>query len=105
MEMIVAAIGGRDGMPVVFGQSVHCVAAEPHATFLRVAVEDRGRQVAFETAVLGRLKYGFRIFQLRSLLGTRIELAYLLVRISFGVEDGVPWGTARQVRLRASSSD
>ena len=66
--------------------SVHCIAAEPHATFVRVSVTDRGQKVAFEAAVLGRLKRGYRVIQLRGKLGTRIELACLFVRISFGTE-------------------
>ena len=73
-------------------RQVHCLAAEPHETFLRVAVEDEDDdEVAFETAVLGRLRPGYRVLQLRSRLGTRIELCYLFVRISRGEEDH-QWG-------------
>jgi len=88
------------GMNVSFGSDVtaHCVAAEPHSTFLRLAVTDGGRTVAYETVVLGRLRCGYRVFQLRSLLGTRIELCYLFVQISAGSEPNV-WATARQLRL------
>ena len=84
-------------MNASFGNNLHCVAAEPLATFLRVAVSSRSREVAFETVVLVRLKRGFRVLQLRSLLGTRIELCYLLVRITFGREPNL-WITPRQAR-------
>jgi hypothetical protein len=90
-------------MNASFEQDIHCVAAEPHAVFLRVGIADGGHEVAFETAVLGRLRGGFRIFQLRGLLGTRIELAYLFVRISFGSKVMNLWPTPRQVR--AGSGD
>ena len=43
---------------------VHPVAAEPLATFLHIAVADGRHEVAYD--VLGRLRRGFRIFQLRS---------------------------------------
>ena len=92
------------GMHVVFGQEVHCVAAEPHATFLRIGIMEAGRELAFESAVLGRLRGGFRVFQLRGILGTRIELAYLFVRISFGGVSNL-WPTPRQLRQRARASD
>jgi len=90
------------GMNAVIGQDVHCMAAEPHATFLRVGVVD-GRQgeVAFETCVLGRLRGGYRILRLRSMLGTRIELACLFVRISFGYESNI-WMTLRQLGIQGS---
>ena len=85
------------GINAAFSHSAHCVAAEPLATFLRVAVtSDSGRDVAYESAVLGRLRRGYRVFQLRGLLGTRIELCYLLVKISFGSEANL-WPSARQV--------
>jgi len=91
-----------NGMNAEIGQDVHCMAAEPHTTFLRVSVVD-GRQgeVAFETCVLGRLRGGYRILKLRSMLGTRIELACLFVRISFGVESNM-WLTLRQLGMQGS---
>ena len=52
----------------------HCVAAEPHATFLRVAVTDRGQEVAYESAVLGRLRRGYRVFQMRGPLLSLIHI-------------------------------
>ena len=86
-----------NGLNAFFGKEVHCIAAEPHATFLRVAILDNGQEVAYETAVLGRLRRGYRILQLRCPLGTRIELCHLFVRISFGSENN-EWATPRQVR-------
>ena len=83
-------------MNAPFAETVHCVAAEPHATFLRISVADSGQEVAYETAVLGRLRPGYRVLQMRGLLGTRIELCYLFVRISFGSEPNL-WPTPRQV--------
>ena len=75
---------------------MHCVAAEPYATFLRIDVIDGTRAVAYETAVLGRLRGGYRVFRLRSLLGTRIELAHLFVFVTFATELNL-WQTSRQV--------
>ena len=80
-------------------QNIHCVAAEPHATIVRVSVTDGGQEVAYETAVLGRLRGGYRVLQMRSVLGTRIELCYLLVKISFGSEPNL-WATPRQLRMQ-----
>ena len=64
-----------------------------------MSVTDGGQEVAYETAVLGRLRHGYRVIQLRSLQGTRIELCYLLVRVSFGEELNL-WPTSRQVLAR-----
>ena len=65
---------------------VHCVAAEPHATVLRVSVVDgeTEREIGYETAVLGRLRPGYRVLRLRDSLGTRIAHCYLLVHIRHG---------------------
>ena len=96
-EWRTAANGSRVGLGVSFThRTLHCVAAEPHATFLRLAVLDGEDELAYETAVLGRLRRGYRVFQLRSDLGTRIELCYLLVKISFGSEPN-QWPTASQL--------
>eukprot|EP00966_Prymnesium_polylepis_P325935 7381868-Prymnesium_polylepis.1 len=84
-----------------FNKIVHCVAAEPHAVFLRVAVSDGGQEVAFETLILGRLQRGYRVFLLRSMLGTRIELCYILAKISFRGEPNL-WLTPRQVSRSSS---
>jgi hypothetical protein len=73
----------------------HCVAAEPYATFLRVGVSTGRHEVAYGTAVLGRLRGGYRILQMRGPLGTRIELCYLFVQVSFGTERHL-WATSRQ---------
>ena len=74
------------------GAKVHCVAAEPHATFLRIGVSNGRKEVAYEVAVLGRLRRGYRVFLLRGVLGTRIELCYMFVQISFGGERNL-WPT------------
>jgi len=86
------------GLSVPFGESVYCVAAEPHSTFLRVGVIDGGHEVAYETAVLGRLRGGYRVLRLRGLLGTRIELCFLFVHLSFASEANL-WLSPRQLRL------
>ena len=40
-----------NGMNAAFDQTVHCIAAEPEATFIRVSAHDGNRQeVAYETA-------------------------------------------------------
>jgi hypothetical protein len=90
-----ATVAGN-GMNAQFGETVHCMAAEPQAVFLRVCVVDRGQEVAYETSCLGRLRVGYRVLNLRSMLGTRIELCHLLVCISFRHEP-FSWATARQV--------
>ena len=59
--------------------------------------EDDGEEVAYETAVLGRLRRGYRVLLLRSSLGTRIELCYLFVHVYFGQVINL-WPTPRQVR-------
>jgi len=92
------------GLNLRFNKIVHCVAAEPEATFMRVGVTDGGLEVAYETCVLGRVHRGFRIFQLRSMLGTRIELAYVFVRISFRSEPNL-WLTRRQLRVLHAMED
>ena len=92
--------GVGNGMNVAIKRTVHCIAAEPHATFLRVGIADGREEVAYETAVLGRLRRGYRVLQLRSQLGTRIELCYLFVRIIFGSMPNTR-GTPRQVTTGA----
>jgi len=94
-----------NGMNAAFGDVVHCVAAEPQATFLRVSVIDAGQEVCYEICVLGRLKHGFRVLQMRSLLGTRIELCVLFVQIIFGSGERNQWQTARQLRLKEDIGD
>jgi len=92
----------RGGINVGFDGKVHCFASEPDATFLRVAVIDRGKVDAYETAVLGRLRSGFRIFRLRSGLGTRIELCHLFIHISAGSETNL-FASPREVRMIRAS--
>jgi len=85
-----------NGMHAAFGDTIYCLAAEPDATFMRISVTDGRQEVAYETAVLGRLRPGYRILQLRDRRhGTRVELCYVLVRISFGSEQQL-WATPRQ---------
>jgi len=87
----------RNGMNAAFAETVHCVAAEPSATILRICVICEEREMAFATAVLGRLRRGYRIFQLRGRLGTRIELCCLFVHISASSEANW-WSTPRELR-------
>jgi len=86
------------------GQAIHCVAAEPQQTFVRVSIIDNAggsaKEVAYETAVLGRLRRGYRVFRLRSALGSRIELCCLLVKISFGTE-ACEWTRPSEQRIRS----
>jgi len=98
-EFATPAIMGN-GMNAPFNSTVHCVAAEPKATFLRIQVTDGGREIAFETAVLGRLRRGYRVFQLRDALGTRIEIAYLFVKISHGEVPNL-WPSPREMLFRS----
>ena len=97
-ETSTAAVVEGNGMNAALRDTIHCVAGEPDATFLRVTVTDNGRDIAFESAVLGRLRRGYRVFQLRGPLGTRIELCYLFARISVGSETNL-WPSSRQVLL------
>jgi len=91
----------QNGMNAKIVSEVHCVAAEPHATFLHIAVTQGRQQVAYASAVLGRLRRGYRIFQMRSNLGTRIELCYLFVRIRISSVHNL-WATPRQLRIQNS---
>ena len=88
----------KEGMNAVFGETVHCLAAEPHAVFFRVGVIDDwdDKEVAYEATLLGRLRRGYRIIQLRGTHGTRIELCYLFVHIACSRQKNL-WPTARQV--------
>eukprot|EP00966_Prymnesium_polylepis_P303423 7008644-Prymnesium_polylepis.1 len=88
-----------NGMNAAVVRTVHCVAAEPLATFLKIAVTEgvSGKEVAYEICVLGRLRRGYRVIQLRGPLGTRIALCYVLVQISFGDPQKNVWATPRQV--------
>jgi hypothetical protein len=122
----IPAIEGN-GLNANVGFTVHCLSAEPHATFLRIGVSDFGNEVANESCVLGRLtpwlsrdsarhadsnsplaprptpptrshhESGGR---LRNTYGTRIELCCLFTRITVTSEANF-WSTPRQVTLRA----
>eukprot|EP00966_Prymnesium_polylepis_P073429 1704647-Prymnesium_polylepis.1 len=84
-------------MNATLDQIVYCVAAEPLATLLRIGVTDFRQEVAYDTSVLGRLRHGYRVMQLRGILGTRIELAYVFVRITIGTVQNL-WVSPRQAR-------
>jgi len=88
-----------NGMNAAFSETVHCIAAEPDATFIRVGVTDGRQEVAYETTLLSRLRGGYRVIRLRGLLGTRIELCNLFVRVTFGAEWNL-WPGARHLSLR-----
>jgi len=90
-----SAAEARGGMNASFNATIHCIVSEPRTTFLRIAVTDRGQEVAYETAVLGRLRRGYRVLQMRSKYGTRIELCYVLVHIRFERQPN-DWITPRQ---------
>jgi len=89
-----------NGLRAEFGEKIFCVAAEPHAAFLRVRVADGIHEPAYATAVLGRIKPGNRVLQMRSPLGTRIELCFVLVRVHFDSLRNI-WPSARQARMNA----
>eukprot|EP00966_Prymnesium_polylepis_P129325 2990940-Prymnesium_polylepis.1 len=96
------SFGPKDnGINAFFGTKIYCIASEPHSSFLRISVTDDGREVAYETAILGKLLRGHRVFQLRSRNGTRIELCYLFVCITCG---SVPnqFAAPRQVPLHVA---
>jgi len=96
---IATVAADQNGLQANVGQQIHCVAAEPHTTFLHVSVSNGGQaEVAYEIVVLGRLRHGYRVLSLRNLLGTRIELAYLLIRVNFGTEQNL-WSTSRHLRM------
>ena len=88
------------GLCAAFEQVVHCLAAEPRETILRLVVLDGETELAYETAVLGALRPGYRSFQMRSIrTGTRIELCSLLVHITLGEEKNL-WADAETLRCQ-----
>jgi len=101
VEVEVTVTSKDNGINASFDEApIHCLAAEPHSVVLRVCVADGRHEAAYETAILGRLHEGYRIFHLRSFLGgTRIELCYLFVRIQVGMEPNL-WITPRQLHRR-----
>ena len=94
-----------NGLNAYIGERIHCVAAEPHAVFLRIGVVDGRRELAFEVAVLGRLRRGYRVMCLRAPLGTRIELAYLFLRIDLACDVPNPWAPPRHVRIESMTAE
>ena len=87
------------GMNTEYGDSFHCLASEPSATFLRISIIDRSHEVAYESVVLGRLQIGYRVFQMRSCQsGTRIELCYIFAQITIDQRANKYWILAHQVR-------
>ena len=89
-----------NGLNVPVGDKFHCIAAEPHTTFVRISVANGRKDIGFDSMVLGRLRCGYRVFQMRSWFGTRIELCYLFARIHVGKEKNF-WTTPRQVHAPA----
>lgn len=90
-----------NGLNAQYQERIHVVAAEPHTTFLCISATDRGQEVACATAVIGRLRRGYRVLQMRSpTFGTRIELCFLFLRIEFSFESNL-WPTPRQMRVRS----
>ena len=43
------------------GKALYCLAAEPRETIVRIVVLDNDTEVAYETAVLGALRPGYRL--------------------------------------------
>jgi len=96
----------NNGMNAIFDEpsaTVHCLAAEPYASFVRVGVTDRRHEVAFEVVVLGRLRCGYRVLLLRGLSGTRIELCYLFVHVSMGTEANL-FISPRQLNIQSAKA-
>jgi len=97
-EMCSLDLVDNNGLSAPLAKTYHCLAAEPDATFLRLAIVDNdGVDLAYETAVLSRLRRGYRVFRMRDELGTRIQLCHVLVKISFGSEAN-QFVTATQLR-------
>jgi len=69
------------GLHAVFNETVHCLSTMAAYTILRISVIDREVEVAYETVMLGALRRGHRCIELRSRLGTKIELCTLLVHL------------------------
>ena len=86
MSATTASVAGN-GLHAAYNETVHCLATETAHTILRVSVLDREQEVAFETVLLGVLKQGYRCIELRSRLGTKIEICTLLVHLSISELD------------------
>ena len=90
------------GLAAHFEQRIHCLAAEPKQTVLRIGVLDGELEVAHATVLLGALRSGYRSIQLRSRQGTLIELCHLLVHVAEGTEPNL-WSSADELRNQLSS--
>ena len=99
---LTTAVAEGNGLNPSVDETFHCLAAEPHQTILRVVVEDEGRQVAYETVMLGSLRCGYRCLHLRSPSGTRIDSCCLLLHISVSTEPNT-YGTVDELRSRVHS--
>ena len=99
---LVTAVAEGNGLNPTFDETFHCLAAEPHQTILRVVVEDEGRLVAYETAMLGSLRCGYRCLHLRSPSGTQIDSCCLLLHISVSTEPNT-YGTVDELRVMMQS--
>ena len=76
-----ASVAANGLCAVYDDETVYCVATEAAYTILRLSVIDHDHEVAFETMVLSTLKRGYRAVELRSRLGTKIEICTLLVHL------------------------
>jgi hypothetical protein len=93
-----------NGLNATFGDQVHCFAAEPRETILKIAVMDGDVEVAYETVVLGILRPGYRCLQLRSTqFGTRIRLAALFLQIEMGQVPNGPHAQLRELRKQLAA--
>jgi len=99
---LTTAVAEGNGLNPTFDETFHCLAAEPHQTILRVVVEDEGRLVAYETAMLGSLRCGYRCLHLRSPSGTRIDACCLLLHISVSTEPNT-YGTVDELCVMLQS--
>ena len=93
-----AGVGG-DGLHPHFEMTVHCLAAEPRETILRIGVQDltyspslhnetdarsatHSHDCAYEACVLEALRPGYRSLPLRSRSGCLIDMCCLYVHVS-----------------------
>ena len=74
----------RNGLNPRYNTKVHCVAAEPMATILRLVVIDDEKEVAYETVVLGALRRGWRALPMRAMRGCRIDFCCVLIHVAEG---------------------
>jgi len=85
------SVAYRNGYNACYGDVVHCLAAEPAETVLRLLVEVDGEPVAYEAATLSLLRPGYRVAQLRSCAtGTAIDGCVVAVHICHAHEDYIP---------------